>query len=160
MKINALREELNRLLSPEDGGRRPAVRRSLREDWIYATDLPAFTGAERLEAGLERLRAAGWECLAENGWIQLRKTVNEPPEGWTDGQPGPEAECCRSLLERHPERVKEPDQRIEYALIRAGEEGPAACETVCRQLHRDWAERLRKKEKLPEISLLYFEGGK
>ena len=160
MKINALRKELNRLLESENGRRRPAIRRSLREDWIYAADLPEFIPGGELETVCRKLQEAGWECLAEDGWLQLRKPADEPPEDWLDGPLGPEAACCRSLLSRHPERLREKDWKTVCSLIRAGEEGPEAYEAACRQIHHGWAERLRKKQKLPEISLTYFGGGK
>ena len=103
------------------------------------------------------LSESGWESMTDGGWMQVRKAVLEPPEDWYDGAFGPEAGCCRSLIERHPERMKEPGQRIEYLLIRAGEEGERAYEAACRQLHGEWAERLRKKQKLPEVSVLFFK---
>ena len=65
MKINALRKELNTLIAPEDDGRKPAVRRSLREEWLYATNLPAITCGERLEAVRRRLSESGWESIME-----------------------------------------------------------------------------------------------
>ena len=160
MKINALRKELKCLLEPENGRRKPAIRRSLLEDWIYAADLPEFIPGGELEAVCRKLQEAGWECLAEDGWLQLRKPADEPPEDWLDGPLGPEAACCRSLLIRHSERLQEKDWKTVCSLIRAGEEGPEAYEVACRQIHHGWAERLRKKQKLPEISLSYFEGGK
>ena len=160
MKINALRKELKRLLEPGNGRRRPAIRRSLLDDWIYAADLPEFVPGEELEAGCRKLREAGWETLSENGWLQLRKPADEPPEDWFEGPFGPEAECCRSLLSRHPEQLQEKDWKTICSLIHAGEEGPEAYEDACRRLHHLWAERLRKKQKLPEISLFYFGGGK
>ena len=160
MKINALRKELKRLLEPENGRRRPAIRRSLREDWIYAADLPEFIPGGELEAVCRKLQEAGWECLAEDGWLQLRKPADEPPEDWLDGPLGPEAACCRSLLIRHSERLREKDWKTVCSLIRAAEEGQEAYEAACRQIHHGWAERLRKKQRLPEISLSYFEGGK
>ena len=156
MKNNALRKELICLLGTEDGRKRPAIRRSLREEWLYAVYLHG-TAAGDLSG---KLREAGWESLADGDWLQLRKAADEPPEGWFEGPFGPEAECCRSLLGRHSERRQEDDQRIEYSLIRAGEEGQAAYETACRQLHHAWAERLRKGQSLPNVSLTYFEGGK
>ena len=42
------------------------------------------------------------------------------------------------------------------ALIKAGEEGGKAYENACQKLHREWAERLRRKEPLPALSLRYF----
>ena len=156
MKINALRKELNTLIVPDDDGRKPAVRRSLREEWLYVTDLPEIARGDRLEDACRRLSESGWESIMEGGWMQVRKAVTGPPEDWFSGPFGPEAGCCRSLIERHPERIKEPDCRIEYLLIRAGEEGAKAYEATCRQLHGEWAERLRKKQKLPEVSVLFF----
>ena len=160
MKMNALRKELNSLIVQEDSGRKPAIRRSLSEEWIYATDFPACATGGQLEAVRRKLEGAGWESLVKDGWMLLRKAIDEPPEGWFDGPFGPEAECCRSLLSRHTEGRQERDRRIEYALIRAGEEGPAAYEITCRRLHKEWAERLRRKQKLPDINPLFFEGGK
>lgn len=160
MRINALRSELNTLIFCDGDGRKPAVRRSLREAWLYATDLPSIVNEGILEEICCRLAAGGWEIKTESGWMQLRKTVTEPPGNWFDGPFGPEAECCRSLLERHTEREAEPDNRIEYSLIRAGEEGAEAYENVCRRLHCEWAERLRKKQKLPNISIMFFKGGR
>ena len=157
MKINALRKELNTLIPAGDDGRKPAIRRSRREDWIYATNLPECASGERLEAIRGALAAAGWESLEEGGWMELRKTVKEPPEAWFDGPFGPEAACCRSLLSRH--RRQEAGRETVYRLIRAGEEGPAVYEDVCRQLHRDWAERLRRKQELPDVSPYFFGGG-
>lgn len=156
MKINALRRELNTLTDRDGLRRKPAIRRSMRAEWIYATNLPETAGEEQLEAISEALREAGWESMTEGGWMQLRKAADEPPEGWFDGPFGPEAECCRSLLARHPGRRRENDQRIEYSLIRAGEEGAETYENACRQLHHEWAGRLRKKQKLPDISPAYF----
>ena len=160
MKINALRKELNSLTVLTDGGRKPAVRRSRRDGWIYATDLPSAATGEQLEEACRKLLGSGWEYAAENGWMLLRKPVSVPPVDWFDGPFGPEAECCRSLLERHPDRETGPDQRAVCILIRAGEEGAGAYEAACRKLHREWAERLRKKLKLPDVSPLFFTGGK
>ena len=160
MKMNALRKELNRLTAPGNGERRAAVRRSRRDEWIYATDLPSTAGREQLEEACGKLRESGWEYMTENGWMMLRKPVSVPPEDWYDGPFGPEAECCRSLLERHPDRETDPEQRAVCLLVRAGEEGPGAYEAACRRLHREWAKRLREKRKLPDVSPLFFEGGK
>ena len=162
MKYNALRKELNELIATitRDGDRRkPTIRRSLRAEWIYATDLPEAVSKEQAEAAGRRLREAGWESMTEGGWTLVRKATDEPPEGWFEGPFGPEAACCRSLLDRHAERQQEKDKKVEYKLIQAGEEGPEAYEAVCRRLHREWAERLRNRQKLPDVSLRYFGGG-
>ena len=72
MKINALRKELNTLIVPDDDGRKPAVRRSLREEWLYVTDLPEIARGDRLEDACRRLSESGWESIMEGGWMQVR----------------------------------------------------------------------------------------
>ena len=44
MITNELRKELHSLIGQENGRRKPVVRRSLRVEWIYVTDLPLVTG--------------------------------------------------------------------------------------------------------------------
>ena len=100
MRINALRKELAEALAGEPG-RKPALRRSLKDEWLYATDLPVIHGGRVPEKTAARLTEAGWEYTAEGGWLQMRKAAEEPPEGWHEGGFGPEAGCCLSLLERH-----------------------------------------------------------
>ena len=155
MVRNKMRTELTSLLEAPEGSRRPAIRRSLMTEWIYATDLPALyngTVPDNLTDGLE---AAGWESEMKDGWLQLRKPAPDPPKGWYDGPFGPEAACCLSLLGRHSSCAgnPEPTQRI---LIKAGEEGAAAYEEACAALHREWAERLRRREPIPAVSRRYF----
>ena len=155
MVRNALRMELAALLAAPEGYRNPALRRSLRAEWLYAADLLALYGGNIPAELLRCLAEAGWESAPDGGWLQLRKPAPEPPAGWYGGPFGPEAACCLSLLKRHLpcDGDPEPAQRT---LIKAGEEGPAAYEAACAALHREWADRLRKGEPLPEISLRYF----
>ena len=155
MVRNALRTELSALLRAPEGSRAPALRRSLRADWLYAADLPALYGGNLPEELPRRLKDAGWVAEPDGGWLQLRKPAPEPPEGWYGGSFGPEAACCLSLLERHRpcDGDPEPAQRT---LIKAGEEGPEAYEAACASLHRDWAECLRRGETLPDLSQRYF----
>ena len=160
MLNNALRQELNGLLAGIAAARPPALRRSLSDEWLYAADLPAVCGGEETAELLKRAEALGWEHAAENGWILFRKEAKEPPEGWYDGGFGPEAACCLSLLERHPDGCGEGAPAAQRALIKAGEEGGKAYEAVCRRLHREWAERLRKGLALPGLSPAYFRTGK
>ena len=91
-----------------------------------------------------------------------RRTA-EPPEGWYEGEYGPEARCCLSLLERHPygnEGGSCPEdreaERTVRALIKAGEKGQKAYAALCRELHREWAGRLRRKEPIPGIHPGFF----
>lgn len=156
MHCNALRTELNNLLAETTCPRLPALRRSLREDWLYATDLPALCGAETLRTVRLRLEEAGWESGTDSGWLQLRKEVRLPPEELRDGFFGPEAACCRSLLERHPARGDEFPRKAVFLLLKAAEEGPSSYEKACGRLHREWAERLRKNVPLPGIDPRFF----
>ena len=77
-------------------------------------------------------------------------------EGWYEGPFGPEADCCLSLLVRHPASAGEPSDKAQRMLIKAGEEGEKAYEGACAALHREWAERLRKGDSMPDISQRYF----
>ena len=156
MRGHALRRELNTLLVGTAFTRVPAVRRSLREDWLYASDLPALCTETALQALAVRLAEAGWETMEEQGWLQFRKAVGEPPEPLREGLPGPEAACCRSLLARHPERESVFPMKTVCMLVKAAEEGKNAYENTCAKLHRQWAERLREGKALPAVSLRFF----
>ena len=157
MVCNALRKDLTEILTLLPEGRKPALRRSLREEWLYATDVPVISGGDVPAALRKALTGAGWEYLQEGDWLQLRKPAPEPPEGWYAGLSGPEAACCLSLLDRHPVRSCEPAEPLQRKLIKAGEEGGKALEEACAALHREWAERLRQKRPLPDISRNYFK---
>ena len=158
MQINALRRELTVLLSGVPLSRPAALRRSGHEEWLYATDLPALCDGKVKESLMQRLREAGWEYGEEPGWILLRKTAEEPPEGWYGGLFGPEAACCLSLLKRHVQDTGSDPEAVQRLLIKAGEEGEGFYEAACARLHRDWAARLRRKEPLPAVSRRYFGG--
>ena len=156
MRMNALRKELAALLDSVPARRPPALRRSAEAEWLYATDFPAAGGEGAQEALLERLREAGWEYAETAGWIQVRKSAAEPPEGWYEGGFGPEARCCLSLLERHA-ATGDPGT-VRLTLVKAGEQGSRAYEDACAKLHREWAAMLRRKEPLPAVSRRYFGG--
>ena len=96
MTPNALRKEAAALLAEVSARRPPALRRSWREDWLYATDLPMAADQEAVASFLRAVRRAGWRAQREENWIQLSKVPPEPPEGGFAGPFGPEADCCRS----------------------------------------------------------------
>ena len=156
MRMNALRTELNSIISDVPVTRRAAIRRSLEEEWLYATDLPVLCSMEKLEEVQTGLSEAGWEHMIVNGWLQTRKASQEPPEGWFRGPFGTEAACCLSLLQRNVSCSNVIPYREETILIRAGEEGAEAYEAACAMLHREWAEKLRMGKPLPSISTRYF----
>ena len=47
-------------------------------------------------------------------------------------------------------------ETVRILLVKAGEQGPEAYEKACGGLHREWAQRLRKKQALPPVSLRFF----
>ena len=156
MLRNGLRKELEVLLASSSGSRKPVLRRSYEKAWLYATDLPEVLDGSIPETLGEALNSAKWEYLQEGSWIMLRTASPEPPENWYGGAFGPEAACCRSLLERNSDLSDALPDDTERILIKAGEEGEAAYEAACACLHREWAERLRLRESLPAISCRYF----
>jgi len=163
--MNQLREELNRMIRECPARRPAAIRRSLREDRLYATDLPRAADGEAVKAFLKRVREAGWQAEIRDGWIELDKALTHPPAGWAPGAPGPQSGCCLSLLEReHPERdgtdrreAEEAAARAIRRLIKAGEAGGTAWEDTCRDLHREWAERLREGKAIPPVKTSFFK---
>lgn len=142
--------------------RRPAaLRRSLSEEWLYATDLPSAASESTLEEFASQARRAGWKIKREDGWIQLDRTVRTllpgtVPEEWTAG---PSAACCRSLLERHMDHLAPSDGTAERMLLKATEENPASYEEACRKLHARWAELLRSHRDIPAVHMTFFGGG-
>jgi len=155
MQMNSLRKELRILLADLKSYRMPAVRRSRHEDWLYDTDLPALCEETELKRAISVLAEAGWETESEQEWMHVRKAAEEPPCGWFNGTFGPEAACCLSLLNRHLTCGKG-KEAVQIMLIKAGEEGEKAYESACETLHSCWAEKLRRKEKLPAVSRRYF----
>lgn len=146
--VNPWRPELQELF-PASAQRRPALRRSLDPDWLFAADLPACADSGECGLFLRRAGEAGWEALPGGAWIQLRRPEGTVPEGWFPACPQGEAACLRSLLLRHPGSA--PSLRETNALLKAREQGPAAWERECRILHEDFASRLRLHLPLPRI---------
>ena len=157
MVRNALRKELAALLTAPEMSRAPVIRRSLKEEWLYTADLSLLYDGKLPKDVAKNLSSADWAYSLEGTWLQLRKTATEPPEDWYADLFGAEAECCASLLRRHPERDEDGSEAMQYKLIKAAEKGFEAYETACRDIRRSWAERLRQGKRLTEISIRYFE---
>ena len=152
--MNRLREEIRGLLSGADSARPAALRRSLREDFLYATDLPGTASGETVADFRQKAEEAGWRTVEADGWILLDRIPLHNADSFR-GPFGPEARCCASLLQRHPGKRKDGD-REKRMLLKAGEESPDAYERVCGILHREWAAALRKGETLPDLTEDYF----
>ena len=153
--MNKLREEIQALFSGTECTRPAAVRRSLLEGFLYATDLPQAADAEAVSAFRREAEKAGWRTEEASGWIQLDRVSGASPADVYRGPYGTEAQCCAGILRRHPGTRKNGDREMRM-LLKAGDEGPEAYERVCRILHREWAAALRKKEALPDLPEEYF----
>ncbi len=158
--MNVWRKELQLMLAKEKTVRPPALRRSLEEAYLYATDLPLLLSPEELADFRERAEQAGWQTERKDCWLQLTRTVCKPPDGWRKGILLTEAAACASLLRRWESRKEgkeRPDgQREAVLLVKAGETGSKALESVCRKLHGEWAVLLREHRALPEMDLSFF----
>ncbi len=153
--MNSWRRDMRELLDGAGTVRPAALRRSLSPDFLYATDLPGLLSREELRDFRKKAEERGWSTAEEKGRLQMKKRAEQPPEGWFEGPFGPEAACCGSLMKRHG-GGEEYDEEGILSLIKAGEEGPEAYEQVCGRMHRQWAERLRKKEELPGTVPAWF----
>ena len=154
--MNELRQELMQLLSGTESSRPAALRRSLREDFLYATDLPQAAGDSDVAAFRRKAEECGWRTAEEDGWILLDRIPEKPPAQGFNGPAGTEAGCCAGILRRHPENRKD-GTRAKRLLIKADEEGREAFEKACRVLHREIAEALRKGDPLPDIPTDYLK---
>ena len=154
--MNKWRQEIREMLSETESIRPAALRRSMLDRFLYATDLPGIASREAVAAFRLKAENAGWTTEENEGWIQLDripKTQNEEP--MFSGPFGPEAHCCFILLRCHPDRKKNGD-REKRILLKAGEQGTKAYEKACRNLHCEWAAALRNGESLPDLSTQYF----
>jgi len=157
MRINAFRKELVQMIGEASVRRPAAIRRSIRPDWLYASDLPSLCSGEETHRILDQLSGIGWTWIMEKtDWILFRKSAEEPPEDWFEGPFGPEAACCLSLITRHADTRPDGADPVRFRLIRAGESGEAAYEKTCAELHREWAALLRERQRLPGISPRFF----
>ena len=156
MAPNKLREALRKLMAAADTTRPPALRRSRREDWLYATDLPRTAERDQTEAFRKQAEKAGWRTEEKNGWIEMDLPGALPQDTGFRGPLGEEARACASLLRRHP-AGRVPGDRERRMLTKAAEEGTEAFEKTCRLLHREWAATLRERKGLPEIPEKIFQ---
>lgn len=141
---------MREMISATETNRPPALRRSLREDYLYATDLPQTAAEDAVDAFCQRANKAGWRTEKNGGWIQLDPPAALLREKVFPGPCGREAKACASLLRRHPSGRRSGQREIRL-LIKAGEESANAFEKACEALHREWAAALRNREGLPEI---------
>lgn len=143
---NPWREELLTLLGRIFSARKPALRRSLRAEFLFATDLPRCAAEAACRRWIQEATAAGWDCRQFGDWIEIRRADGLPPEGWFPDSPTGEASCVAVLLRQHPEEALSREEL--HTLLKAREAGPGPWEEACRTLHRSLAARLRERQAL------------
>ena len=150
------REELLQLMAESGYDRTPALRRSRKTDFLFATDYPCAADSRCVERFLDSAGKNGWHAAIEKDWIYLDRQPGFEAADEPSAQT-PEAACCLSLLQR--EREKTPsDGSTERMILKALEEGPDTYEKTCAMLHARWAGMLRQKQLLPDMDKRFFGG--
>ena len=158
--LRASRAALAQLMTGISTVRPPAIRRASEDDWLLATDLSELVHPEETASFVRAAEEQGWRVgRAANGWLLLDRIDLLPrleassPEGTAcAGEIG----ALISLLERHLSASNDMDARALRALAKASEQGSRALTRVCAGLHLDWAEKLRRHEKIPGALLPYL----
>ena len=146
--LSAARAQARSWMEALPAARPPALRRAEDPDWLLATDLPRLVSAEHLARFREQAERAGWRTApAPAGWLLLDAPLTPPPVEIPETPPPGETGALLSLLLRHPDGAEDP--RDLRTLLKAAEQGSAALERVCAQLHREGAVRLREGRPLP-----------
>ena len=128
--------------------RKPALRRSDSEDFLYASDLPGLLSGEALEGFLHDLQEAGWSWKLTGDWLLM---APDPGNGEIRAERSPEAAAVVSLLERHPEHTD--GDREWRTLVKACEQGGEKEKKAFRMLHGELAQALREHRKLPDLRI-------
>ena len=151
------RDELRKMMRAAGFRRTPVLRRSKKEDFLFATDYPLASDASSVQAFITAAQKAGWRTETDSGWIQLDRKAEfeaaDMPPAWN-----PEAGCCLSILERSAYEKIPSDGYAERLILKALEEGPDAYENVCGKLHADWAAAMREHTGIPDVDRRFFGG--
>lgn len=143
--LSEQRKEIQMVLE-QTGTTAVQVRRSDREDSLFAVPL-GFRYKELIPEFVHSMGKRNWQVRVEGNWCYLDKQMMFP-ESETAAAAG-EKGALLSLLSRH-RHGKEAPAAIR-ALLKADERGEEALEDLCRQWHMICAEKLRKKEELPDL---------
>ena len=139
--LTRLREALRAVLDSAETSRPPALRRALTDEALFAADLPRCASPEETARCVRLLESMGWRAAERDGWLLLDCPLPPLPVPLD----APEAAACADLLHRHP--ASRPDPVWARRLYKAAEAGKL--EDACRELHRELAVRLRRREPLP-----------
>ena len=152
--LSALRQELNELLGAADTQRKPFLRRSLKEDFLFTTDLPRTADEAETSRVTDALTCAGWRVLRSGDLLELDRPISCPPMqalsscGCADGL------RLVSLLVRHPDGSG--SDTLVRELAKAEECGGAKLDAWCARVYHDCASALRRHEPLPTDLLPYL----
>lgn len=153
MMLAALRGQIQQALAAVPAKRKPALRRTDDPDALLATDLPLVADEENVAAFVGQISRDGWRVTRRGGWLQLDADVPVPQADIPGALTG-EAGCCISLLLRHP--GGDCPAALIRSVVKAADAGRQPFERLCRQLHGELAEALRRHEALPGGLLNYL----
>ena len=152
------REQLSGLMSDAGYRRKPAIRRSTRDGYLFATDFPQAADEHSVQVFLKTAENTGWKTEMISGWIELTRYTDFAEASDRSVFGSPEAACCLSLLNRYNGDKAPSDGDIERKILKALEEGFDKYDSLCRSIHSSWAAALRRHEELPDIDKRYFGG--
>lgn len=152
MKMCIEREQLRELLAKTEAVRKPALRRSNNEEFLFATNLPLITKENELTRFLSEAQSTGWTCRIESGWLLLDKV---PDEKIIIAERSTEAEACAAILERHS--IKADGRREWRILYKACEQDEKKVSEAFMMLHAEMALALREHRKLPDLQIRWKE---
>ena len=155
-KMEKWRKEITDMMISSGYRRTPALRRSDKEQFLFATDYPLAADDQDVLRFIGYAHEAGWQTETDHGWIYLSRKP-ELNEGDGLPAPGPESACCLSLLKRHAGDRILSDGSAERMLLKAAEEGADAYENACERLHYTWAGMLRESGTIPDIDERFFQ---
>lgn len=145
--MKRLRCMIRPLLEAVPARRAPTLRRCDDSGALLATNLPFLADESAVLDFIHSAETQGWTVTPRNGWLLLDHDVSILDMPVPDAPRG-EIGCLISLLVRHPMDTS-PCQDELRALIKSAEVSAEALEQLCGQLHRQWAERLRRHAPLP-----------
>ncbi|MBQ9326429.1 MAG: hypothetical protein IJ246_11760 [Clostridia bacterium] len=143
--MTQLREELRTILAElelESG-----IRQCRKTDYLYSICLIPPRMQARAENLRQELRLRQWRMKEENGWLLLDHSIPSPAQ--RDTVLTGERLCLASLLIRH--EFREPEDSTQREIQRAWDAGPAACDAWARNMHAEFASRLRTHQMLDDI---------
>jgi len=145
--MKRLRGMLRPLLEAVPTQHAPTLRRCDDPSALLATNLPFLADESAVLDFIHSAETQGWMVTPRNGWLLLDHDVSILDMPVPDAPRG-EIGCLISLLVRHPQDTS-PCQDELRALVKSAEVSAEALEQLCGQLHRQWAEKLRRHTPLP-----------